>query len=172
MAGFRCRLITAAALVLLAPEIMAQGVAFQPVVGAIPNGPSLSVTPVVSFDRRYVRLGINPQFLAVQGFNTYLVPAAVSSGPSGPGAVGGQFLAGMNGVIAPGMDTGNAGLLSNPGFNGNLPGSDLDAMAARPQLDYPAPPRAAAAKTPKRGRGTRAKSTAKAATTGPAAKPR
>src|SRR4051794_31029073 len=100
----------------LAPAARGQGVAFQPVVGAIPNGPTLGVTPAVSVDRRYVRLGINPQFIAVEGFNTFLVPAAVGGGPGGPGALGGvglgggggggavgggQFLAGMNGIISP-----------------------------------------------------------------------
>ena len=100
-------LVAGAAVVLLAPEARAQAVAFQPVVGALPNGPILNVTPTVSVDRRYVRLGVNAQFLAVEGFNTSLVPAAVGGGPGGPGAVGGgAFLAGMNGVIGPatGMD--------------------------------------------------------------------
>jgi hypothetical protein len=55
-------------------------VAFQPTVSAFPNGVTLSATPVVSADRRYVRLGMNPQFTGLEGFESYAVPAAVSGG--------------------------------------------------------------------------------------------
>src|SRR3954454_12255805 len=110
MTGIRQCILASAALVLLAPAARAQAVAFQPVVGAIPNGPTLGVTPAVSIDRRYVRLGVNAQFIGVEGFNTYLVPGAVGGGPGGPGALGGiglgavgggRFLAGMDGAISP-----------------------------------------------------------------------
>src|SRR5262245_44591408 len=109
MTGTRFGFLTLAIVFVLAPSLQAQAVAFQPVVGALPSGPILNVTPVVSFDRRYVRLGLNPQFIANAGFSTYSVPAAVGGGPGGPGALGGiglgmgagggggQFLAGMNG---------------------------------------------------------------------------
>jgi hypothetical protein len=79
-------------------EARAQGVvAFQPGIGSIPSGVSLPVTPVVSADRRYVRLGMNPQFTDFQGFQTFPVPAAVAGGnfSVGPGMTGG--FSGMNG---------------------------------------------------------------------------
>ena len=163
-------LVAGAAVVLLAPEARAQAVAFQPVVGALPNGPILNVTPTVSVDRRYVRLGVNAQFLAVEGFNTSLVPAAVGGGPGGPGAVGGgAFLAGMNGVIGPatGMDfmsmpTGPvAGFRGDPLIDGAIM-SGPGGMADGPQIRRAIPQRAVAAKAVRNGRNARAKAKAKA----------
>src|SRR4051812_4727114 len=113
------RIVLTAALGLVsmvAPSARAQ-VAFQPVVGAFPNGVTMSTTPVVSADRRYVRIGVNPQFSALEGLDAFSVPAAVSGGPGGPGAlrsvsVGATFNAGMNGV---GGEPENYG--DNPGYN-------------------------------------------------------
>ena len=65
-------------------------VAFQPTIGSVLDGAALNVTPVVSADRRYVRLGVNPYFNAVEGFNTVVVPAAVGGG-GGFGGFGGGF---------------------------------------------------------------------------------
>jgi hypothetical protein len=86
----------------------AQGVAFFPNVASFPNGAILSTTPVVSADRRYVRLGMAPQFTEIEAFNTFQIPAAVSGGPGnglggggGGGGVGGALgFAGMNGPMA------------------------------------------------------------------------
>ena len=39
-------------------------VAFQPGIGFVPDGATLNVTPVVSADRRYVRLSVNPYFIS------------------------------------------------------------------------------------------------------------
>ena len=64
----------------MASDAWAQGVAFVPTVSSFPNGVTLQATPVVSADRRYVRLGMNPVFSALEGFNTYSVPAAVTGG--------------------------------------------------------------------------------------------
>ena len=65
-------------------------VAFQPTIGSLLDGAALSVTPVVSADRRYVRLGVTPYFNAVEGFSTVVVPGAVSGGGGfGAGGVGG-----------------------------------------------------------------------------------
>jgi hypothetical protein len=129
MTGIRVALLTIATVVLLAPSVPAQAVAFQPVVGVLPVGPTLSATPVVSADRRYVRLTLNPQFIDNAAFTTLSVPAAVGGGPGGPGALGrvglgmgvggggggGQFLAGMDGVIDPTM--------MGYGFGGVPPGA-------------------------------------------------
>ena len=46
----------------------------------------MSVAPVVSTDRRYVRLGVTPIFTGLQGFDTFPVPATVGGGGfGGPG---------------------------------------------------------------------------------------
>jgi hypothetical protein len=159
-------IVTSAALALVVSSARAQGVAFQPVVGAIPNGPSLGVTPAVSIDRRYVRLGINAQFIAVQGFNTYLVPAAVGGGPGGPGALGGvglrgvggeQFMAGMDGAISPAMGFGSYDTPSSYGFAGNtgpanIAPPELAAMPAGPQVNRAAATRSGVSKVLRRGK--------------------
>jgi hypothetical protein len=58
----------------------------------------MSATPVVSVDRRYVRLGVSPFFTGLQGFDTFSVPAAVGGGGLG-GLGGGLGFAGMDGPI-------------------------------------------------------------------------
>jgi len=175
----RC-MVTSAALVMLASTATAQGVAFQPVVGAIPNGPTLGVTPAVSIDRRYVRLGVNAQFIGVEGFNTYLVPGAVGGGPGGPGALGGiglgavgggRFLAGMDGAISPMSVTGLYGMPQGDGLNGdqapaNVAPPEFVGMSTGPQMNRPAATRSGVSKTLRRGKKTRAKQPAGATTSG------
>ena len=85
-------------LAMLAPSASAQAVAFQPGVASFPNGVSMSVAPVVSADRRYVRLGVTPYFTGLQGFDTFPVPAAVGGGGFG-GLGGGVGFAGMDGPM-------------------------------------------------------------------------
>jgi hypothetical protein len=75
-------------------------IAYTPQVGFVPNGATLSVTPAVSADRRYVRLSVNPYFNTLNGFTTYSAPLAAVGG----GGAGG--FAGMNGLIG---GAGNAG---------------------------------------------------------------
>src|SRR5208282_1002284 len=77
----------------LLPHARGQAIAFEPVIGQALTGSTLGVTPVVSADRRYVRLSVNPSFNVLNGFTTFGIPGAVSGGPSG------NFNAGMNGVI-------------------------------------------------------------------------
>jgi hypothetical protein len=90
----------------LVPHARGQAIAFEPVIGLAPTGSTLTVTPVVSADRRYVRLSVTPFFNVVNGFSTFGIPGAVSGGPS--------VNAGMNGVI------GGDGSGINPyGFVGN-----------------------------------------------------
>ncbi len=74
-------------------------IAYQPVVSPILSGVALNATPVVSADRRYVRMTLSPYFNTVNGFTTYSAPI---------GAVGGGNLAGMGGVIAGGVGQGGA----------------------------------------------------------------
>jgi hypothetical protein len=66
-----------------------QAVGFQPVVGSFPSGTTLTVTPAVTADRRYVRMSVNPLFTNLLGFDTYSVPAAVTGGAGMNGAIGG-----------------------------------------------------------------------------------
>jgi hypothetical protein len=63
-------------------------IAYTPVVAPLLNGVALNVQPVVSPDRRYVRLTLSPYFNTVNGFTTYSAPV---------GAVGGGFGGGFGG---------------------------------------------------------------------------
>ncbi len=82
----------------LVPSASPQAVAFRPGVASFPNGVSMSATPVVSADRRYVRLGVTPVFTGLQGFDTFPIPAAVGGGGFG-GVGGGVGFAGMDGPM-------------------------------------------------------------------------
>ncbi len=104
MPGPRTWLASVGWLALGAAAASAQGVAFVPTVGYFSNGATMSVTPVVSADRRYVRMTLNPQFTGLEGFTNYAVPAAVSGGGVGGGMGGGGLggivgFAGLNGPM-------------------------------------------------------------------------
>ncbi len=70
----------------LTPVVGPGSVAFVPTPSPLPNGVVLNVTPVVSADRRYVRLTIAPVFNTIAGFTTIQVPAAVGGSGLGGGA--------------------------------------------------------------------------------------
>jgi hypothetical protein len=73
-------------------------VAFVPGIGEIPTGATMTVTPAVSADRRYVRLSVNPFFNVLNGFTAIPVFGAVGGGNFGGfGGFGG--FAGMNGLV-------------------------------------------------------------------------
>lgn len=82
-------------------------IAFAPTVSPFQNGVMLNTTPVVSYDRRYVRLSMNPVFTGLEGFTTMAVPAAVGGGGingrvaglPNVGIPGQTFEVGMNGVV-------------------------------------------------------------------------
>jgi hypothetical protein len=80
----------------LAPRAYGQAIAFIPVPGFVPNGSTMTVTPAVSPDRRYVRLTVTPFFNTVNGFQNF----TTQLGAVGGGGAGG--LAGMNGLIGQG----------------------------------------------------------------------
>ncbi len=128
----------------MATEAPAQ-VAFQPVVSAFPNGVSLQATPVVSADRRYVRMTLNPQFNALEGFDTVPVPAAVGGGFGGGfrnvGVPGTTFAAGMDGPIDPES-------YGNGSFPGHLPPSASPMASALLGGDAGYPDRPRLAPTP------------------------
>jgi hypothetical protein len=119
----------------LGADTFGQAAAFDPIIGSAPTGQTMTVTPVVSADRRYVRLSVNPFFNAVNGFTSFNTPLGAASGAGGMGGGGmggagglggvgggglggagglgagsGSFNAGMNGVIGP------AGLADSVGF--------------------------------------------------------
>ncbi|WP_422928679.1 hypothetical protein [Singulisphaera sp. PoT] len=106
----------------------AQAVAFMPGIGSFPNGAMMSATPVVSADRRYVRLTVNPQFTVLQGFDSYSVPGAVTGGgQTGIGGIGG--LGGAGGGIGGGV--GFAGM--NGPISGDSSAMSSGEFAADPQ---------------------------------------
>lgn len=114
LSAFSLTLIAVALIATAPSSARAQGaVAFQPVVRAFPNGITMGVTPVVSADRRYVRLGLQPQFVALSGFQTYTIPAAVRSGAPN-GAAGG--LPGGAGAGAAGFPSVGLGPNMGPGY--------------------------------------------------------
>jgi hypothetical protein len=110
-------------------ELPAQGqaVGFAPVPAPLPSGVILDVTPAVSADRRYVRLGVNASFNDILGFTTYSVPAAV----------GGGGAAGLNGLIG-GLGGGGAGGAGAGARSVGLGGPT--ALGPPPRYDIQLPP--------------------------------
>jgi len=104
--------ITLLGLMLVPDRAEAQAVGFFPNVGSANDGVGLDVVPVVSRDRRYVRLSLNANFSTINGFNNFPVAGGVGGGGfgrgGGPGAGG---LGGLGGLAGPnaGPGLGNAG---------------------------------------------------------------
>ncbi len=67
----------------LIPVVGPGAIIYTPVIGLIPTGQTLTVTPVVSADRRYVRLTLSPFFNALNSIQNFTF---------GAGAVGGGFV--------------------------------------------------------------------------------
>ena len=74
----------------LIPIVGPGAVAYTPQIGSVPVGVTMTATPVVSADRRYVRMTLAPFFNANNGFSTFT---------SQIGAVGGSGLGGAAAVI-------------------------------------------------------------------------
>ncbi|MFO0887659.1 MAG: hypothetical protein U0790_00785, partial [Isosphaeraceae bacterium] len=70
----------------LIPVVNFGAVAFTPIPAQIFDGVQLTVMPVVSADRRYVRLTMAPFFSTIDGFDNFPVPAAVGGGGIGGGS--------------------------------------------------------------------------------------
>lgn len=70
----------------------AAGVGFAPIVGFIPEGVTLTATAVVSADRRYVRLALNPMFNSIVDVATFnfITGQTTGGGAQGGGGQGGQ----------------------------------------------------------------------------------
>ncbi len=125
-----------------------QAVGFAPGVGVANDGVSLNVTPVVSADRRYVRLSLGFESQTIDGFSTFPVPAAVGGGGNGGagGLGGGGGAGGLGGGLA-GLGGAGAGFrsvgvgpadfarwypdLGVPLAGSNLPPKPLHASTAR-----------------------------------------
>jgi hypothetical protein len=104
----------------LAPDTFGQGaVAFDPIIGAAPTGQTMTVTPAVTADRRYVRLSVNPFFNVVNGFTSFSTPlgavGGVGANGGGGGGLGGGGLGGGLGGLGGGLG-GVGGLRSIGGF--------------------------------------------------------
>ena len=87
-------------LLCLGTDTFGQGaIAFDPVIGSAPNGETMTVTPAVTADRRYVRLSVNGFFNTVNGFSSFTTPlGAVGGVGSGAGGLGGGGLGGLGGI--------------------------------------------------------------------------
>jgi hypothetical protein len=119
------------------PSAKAQ-IAYIPEVGFVPTGATMTVTPVVSADRRYVRLGVDAFFNNFNFFSTFTFPSAAVGGGNF-GGLGAGVIAGMDGVIGDegyqsGVQVGNnvnARAQPNPMRAGPLPdasGPSLDSL--------------------------------------------
>ena len=145
-----------------AESARAQGaVAFQPVIGTIPEGAILNVTPVVSADRRYVRMSLSPLFIGPVQFDTFSVPAAVTGG----GGLGGGGLGGLGGFGGGGggLGGGLGGGGGGAGFRNMGPGGralsgfqDPNPLASFAMMGQVEPQRAAPAPRATKGRRTTA----------------
>ncbi len=93
-------------------------IAFVPIPAPAVSGQTMTVTPAVSADRRYVRLSVNAYFNAINGFTNYTAPlgavggggvGAGGGGLGGLGGLGGGGLGGGGGVGGGGVGGGRAG---------------------------------------------------------------
>ncbi len=142
-----------------------QAIGFVPTPAPFPSGSILNVTPAVSADRRYVRLGIDVTFSQLIGFTTYNVPAAVSGGGAGMlGPLGGLGGAGATGGLGAHNGFRSAGLGETtvtdaaPGVAFGSPAGDPFEQALRDPVttSSPATPAPLQATKPREGaRGSR-----------------
>lgn len=81
------------------PVVSFGAIAFSPNIQSLPVGITLNVTPVVTADRRYVRLSLNPTFISDPSFQNFTVAGGV-----GGGGLGGQGAAIATTVQLPTFD--------------------------------------------------------------------
>jgi hypothetical protein len=89
-------------------------IAYVPSIGFVPTGATMTVTPAVSADRRYVRLGVDAFFNDLNNIQTFSFPGGAVGGGNF-GGFGAGIAAGMNGVI--GDDGYQAGIQVGNGFS-------------------------------------------------------
>ena len=94
------------------PDTFGQGAAaFTPNIGIAANGETMTVTPAVTADRRYVRLSVNAFFNTVNGFTPFTTPlGAVGGVGAGGGGLGGGGLGGLGGGGLGGLGGGLGGV--------------------------------------------------------------
>jgi len=129
MTCFKKALSTALVLLPLAAGIQSSAkaqIAYVPEVGFVPTGATMTVTPTVSADRRYVRLSVNAFFNNFNFFSTFSFPGGAVGGGNF-GGLGGGINAGVNGVI--GDEGYQSGVQVGAGMN---PGGQPDQMRAGP----------------------------------------
>jgi hypothetical protein len=95
-----CALVLFALALCLQRPAKAQ-IAYTPEIGVIPSGVTMTITPAVSADRRYVRLSVNAFFNNLNNIQTFSFPGGAVGGNFGGGfgGFGAGAAAGMNGVI-------------------------------------------------------------------------
>ena len=79
------------------PNLAPGAVGFQPIVAPFPDGISLTVSGVVSADRRYVRLSMSPFFSQIIDIQTFTNVNAGGAGVGGGGGFGGGGGGGFGG---------------------------------------------------------------------------
>jgi hypothetical protein len=105
-------------------------IAYIPEVGFVPTGVTMTVTPAVSADRRYVRLSVNTFFNDVIGFSTFSFPGGAVSGGQNFGGAGAGVNAGMNGII--GDDGYQSGVQVGTRANGAMTANQSGDLRAGP----------------------------------------
>jgi hypothetical protein len=99
-------------------------IAYSPEIGAIPSGVTMTITPAVSADRRYVRLSVNAFFNDLNNIQTFSFPG---------GAVGGQFPGGGFGGFGAGAAAGMNGVIVDEGYESGVQvGNGLNAARQAP----------------------------------------
>ena len=107
-------------------------IAYVPNIGFVPTGATMTVTPAVSADRRYVRLSVNAFFNDLNGFTTVSFPGGAVGGGNF-GGFGPGIAAGMNGVI---VDEGYpSGAAAGNGVNAQMAAGQTSGMRAGPAPD-------------------------------------
>jgi hypothetical protein len=96
------------------PMVGGGAVGYQPVIMWLPQGASMSVTAVVSADRRYVRITATPFFSGVSQVNTFNTTNGASTG--GGGGIGGNSGGSSNSGFNPNSGSGGSGIGSGGVF--------------------------------------------------------
>jgi hypothetical protein len=144
----------------LSPATFGQGaIAFVPIPAPAVSGETMTVTPAVSPDRRYVRLSVNAYFNAINGFSNYTAPLGAVGGGGGGGGLGGGLGGGGGGLGGGGLggggggggggagqggggtlDAGMNGVIGAPGFagvSGHVPAGFVGPLGEMPAGDLP-----------------------------------
>lgn len=147
--AFTCLVLALGLPTLTAAVARGQGaIGFAPNIGVAPDGVAMSAAPVVSADRRYVRLGVNANTFGFLGFD--VVTQTV-------GAVGGGFGGGFGSVPSNfALSEGSPFNPNNltPAYNGGMtvPYSKPVARAAAPPSRKAATSSQARSRTTRRGK--------------------